>query len=318
MPRKKGKVEFRYYEVPHGEPLLALLGEAWVRPYGYDQNNKPILDLHFHNLLEIGFCYEGKGELVFEGTVYPYKEGTVTIVPKNYPHTTNSVRSVINRWEYLFIDLDKVLPEIMPDRKRQAEQLLECINKNAICTSVSENPDLAALIRAILREMTQRKEMYAESVYGLMRTLFVEIGRCSSGDEKLRDAENAKKADQLQIARALEYVGDHYERAIKISDLAEACHMSETHFRRIFGRCMGMHPIDYVNMVRVKMACARLCKTNETVGDIALKCGFSSLATFNRNFKKVTGTVPVEWRKQPEAYESRLLRKNIEVYDGWD
>lgn len=317
VARKKGKLEFRYYEIPHGEPLLALLGEAWVRPYGYDKNDKPIMDQHFHNLLEIGFCHEGRGELVFEDTVYPYREGTITVVPKNYPHTTNGVRSVVNRWEYLFIDMEKVLPELFPGRKRQAEPLLERINKQAICTTVSQQPELAGLVRSILREMTQRKEMYAEAVYGLMRAMFVEIGRCSVQGEEQPEPERPKKPEQIQISRALEYVGDYYAKPLKISDLAGACHMSETHFRRVFVRCMGMHPIDYINMVRVKMACERLRKTNEPIADVALKCGFTSLATFNRNFKKITGTVPNEWKKQPEAYERRLQQKNIEVYNGW-
>ncbi len=40
--RKKQEIEFRYYEIPQNEPCMALLGEAWIRPYGMDS-------LHFHN-----------------------------------------------------------------------------------------------------------------------------------------------------------------------------------------------------------------------------------------------------------------------------
>lgn len=32
--KKKKQIQFRYYEIPQGEPCLALLGEAWVRRYG--------------------------------------------------------------------------------------------------------------------------------------------------------------------------------------------------------------------------------------------------------------------------------------------
>lgn len=54
--RKKPKMEFRYYQMPPGSPILALLGEKWVQNYGRD-----IDYLHFHNYLEIGFCYYGEG-----------------------------------------------------------------------------------------------------------------------------------------------------------------------------------------------------------------------------------------------------------------
>ena len=52
--RKKPKMEFRYYQMPAGSPILALLGQKWVQNYGNDVDY-----LHFHNYLEIGFCYEG-------------------------------------------------------------------------------------------------------------------------------------------------------------------------------------------------------------------------------------------------------------------
>ena len=49
--RKKPKMEFRYYQMPAGSPILALLGQKWVQNYGNDVDY-----LHFHNYLEIGFC----------------------------------------------------------------------------------------------------------------------------------------------------------------------------------------------------------------------------------------------------------------------
>ncbi len=57
--RKKPKMEFRYYQMPAGSPILALLGQKWRQNYG-----KGVDYLHFHNYLEIGFCYEGEGHLI--------------------------------------------------------------------------------------------------------------------------------------------------------------------------------------------------------------------------------------------------------------
>ena len=52
-------MELRYYKMPEGSPILALLGQKWIQNYGND-----IDYLHFHNYLEIGFCYEGQGFLI--------------------------------------------------------------------------------------------------------------------------------------------------------------------------------------------------------------------------------------------------------------
>ena len=45
MARKKKEImELRFYEVPQGETVLALLGDKWNRVYGHEE-----LHLHFHN-----------------------------------------------------------------------------------------------------------------------------------------------------------------------------------------------------------------------------------------------------------------------------
>ncbi|MCD7882892.1 MAG: helix-turn-helix domain-containing protein [Lachnospiraceae bacterium] len=318
MAKKKENLEFRYYEVPHGEPLLALLGEVWVRPYGYDEYGQPLSHLHFHNLTEIGYCYEGQGTLVLEESQFEYGPGTITMIPKNYPHTTSGVDRSNNRWEYLFIDAEKVLPSFYPDDPRQAGEQLARVHRNAFCTSCEDSPTLAILIQSILREMVDRKEHYADAVNGLLRALFIEISR-----HQPVLIENGKTSgthpgpDSIQISRALEYVGDHFEKPLRVGDLAGVCHMSETHFRRLFGECMGQTPTDYINQVRVRAACELLQKSNEPIAEVAEKCGFCSLATFNRNFRHYMNATPKEWRKSPEAYEHRLSGKNIRMLDGW-
>ncbi|MCD8015278.1 MAG: AraC family transcriptional regulator [Lachnospiraceae bacterium] len=314
--RKKGNLEFRYYEIPHGEPLLALFGDVWVRPYGYDDDGRPLSNLHFHNLMEIGYCFEGKGSIVLEDETLEYGPGTITVIPKNYPHTTNGVDRTNNHWEYLFIDAEKSLSSFYPDDSRQAQFLLTRIYRNAFCTTAEESSSLSILIRAILREMSEHKEQYADAVNGLLQTLFIEISR-----HQRAFIESAPPApqnpDSTQIFRSLEYVGDHFSRSLRVEDLAAVCHMSEPHFRRIFVKCMGVSPLEYINQVRIHAACELLRKSNTPIADIAERCGFCSLSTFDRNFRKYMGSTPNEWRKSPEAYERRLSDKNILIREGW-
>lgn len=96
---KQNKVEYRYYEMPVDSYVLPLLGERWITNYGMDS-------LHFHNYLEIGYCYYGKGRIVTEDQVFDYGDDTFTIISKNVIHRTWSNPERIERWEYLFIDTD--------------------------------------------------------------------------------------------------------------------------------------------------------------------------------------------------------------------
>ena len=67
--KKKKKMEFRYYQLPPGSPILALLGEKWVQNYGDRTADR----LHFHNYMELGYCYYGAGDVVFSRTMHSAK-----------------------------------------------------------------------------------------------------------------------------------------------------------------------------------------------------------------------------------------------------
>ena len=84
--KRKMKMEFRYYQMQDGIPILALLGEKWVQNYGRDVDY-----LHFHNYLEIGFCYSGEGELVLGEETVRFAGREFTIIPPNFPHTTTRI-----------------------------------------------------------------------------------------------------------------------------------------------------------------------------------------------------------------------------------
>ena len=66
--KKKKKMEFRYYQLPPGSPILALLGEKWVQNYGDRTADR----LHFHNYMELGYCYYGAGDVVLGDDTYRF------------------------------------------------------------------------------------------------------------------------------------------------------------------------------------------------------------------------------------------------------
>ena len=86
--------------MPEETPFLALLGENYGRDIDY---------LHFHNYLEIGYCYDGTGTLVLGDKAYRFSGQQFSIIPQNYLHTTNSEPGTVSKWEYLFIDVDAIL-----------------------------------------------------------------------------------------------------------------------------------------------------------------------------------------------------------------
>lgn len=307
--KKKPKMEYRYYEMPTDSPVLALLGEKWIQNYG-----RNIDYLHFHNHLEIGFCYSGKGILTLEDEDRIFTGGMFSVIPKNFPHTTNSDGETLSSWEYLFIDADTFLAEFYHDNPIMADRMIRRVNRKVHFCKVTEMPEMVELIHQIMEIMRNRRELYLEEAKGIVLALLVEIARWNKVEG---EAEGKPVGNSSLISPALDYISEFPDRQIRIEELAQMCHISETHFRRSFSECMNMTPVEYINWVRIKTACDELKKTNDSIGDIAVRTGFTTLSTFNRNFQKVMGISPHEWRKNPEHYERKLLNYDIKTQEGW-
>ena len=106
---------------------------------------------------------------------------------------------------------------------------------------------------------------------------------------------------------ALAYVAQHYQQEIRMTDLARACAMSESHFRRLFYQATGMNPSDYVNRYRIHRALNLLRMTNDSILAVAMRAGFPSIATFNRNFLHYMGQSPKQWRNSQKPYRKDAL-----------
>lgn len=309
MPKKKKQpAEFRFYEIPQNEPVLALMGKKWIQVYGENIDNQ-----HFHNLLEIGLCHYGDGELALEEELYRFGPGMISCIPANYLHVTRSDEGVMAFWEYLFIDVEQVLKDCGKHNVQEARDIVEAINKNAFFIHPDENPMIATIIRSIFEEMQDKKEHYNDCVKGLVYALLFEIARFNGRPVTTNKGKNGG----LQLERAIEYVELHYQENFKILDLAMECHMSETHFRRVFQEKMNMTPVEYVNFVRVKKACELIDKTDISMEDVAERVGFVTPSTFNRNFRRIIGTSPYQWKKRPDNHEGKLLEYKISALKGW-
>ena len=305
--KKKGSAEFRYYEVPREEAVLALMGNKWIQVYGENINN-----LHFHNLIESGYCHYGAGELVIEEDQYRFGAGMVSCIPANFLHVTKSDTHVRAFWEYLYISPADILKQ-QGKPMQETRNIIDAVNRSAFFIKVEENPIFVTLIRAIFEEMQNKNAYYRECVGGLAYTLLYEIARFNGRG----NVQSCGKNNSLQLENAIEYVERNYPNNFKIADLANECHMSETHFRRVFQEKMNMTPVEYVNFVRIKKACELIDKTDISMEDVAEKVGFITPSTFNRNFRRIIGTSPYQWKKRPDNHEGKLLEYKISALKGW-
>jgi PAS domain S-box-containing protein len=101
-----------------------------------------------------------------------------------------------------------------------------------------------------------------------------------------------------EMREVLEYVRDNFSEPIEVKRLAAIVHLSVSQFERRFRKVFQISPLKHIMNVRIRAASLRLTTTNDTIAAIALDCGFYDHSHFTRNFRKLMGVSPKEYRKQ--------------------
>ena len=107
----------------------------------------------------------------------------------------------------------------------------------------------------------------------------------------------AYQLDNASLRRVLDHIEQHLEDEITVAGLAVQAHLSEFHFTRMFTAAVGIPPQRYVSRRRLENAMALLAAGRLPLSEIAFRSGFSSQASFNRAFRRVTGMTPGEYRR---------------------
>ncbi len=95
-----------------------------------------------------------------------------------------------------------------------------------------------------------------------------------------------------RTAMALDYMESHYAEAIRLSDVAGHCHMSESEFSRVFKKEHGVTFCECLLKFRISKACESLGDPRVQVKTVAFDVGFNDMSYFARTFRRHTGVTP--------------------------
>lgn len=311
--QKSGIAEYRNYYLPYDFPVLLLSGEHWKI------SNIPSKNLHFHNCLEIGVCHSESGYMEFNGRQEAsyFKEGDITCVPRNIPHTTYSSPGTESHWSYLFLDPGELFRNISPNFSRNFDLSLSAYKEYKHILSRDEYPQVYQLTMAVIKEMEEKKPHYQTSALGLLLSLCIELHRIQSEGGQESTLTDHPPDNAMVISPVLDYIEDNYAQQFDINYLADICRLSPTHFRRLFHSIMGTSPLDFVNNTRVTKACNLLRSTEYSILEISEMVGFRSVSSFNRHFMEVMQITPRNYRNETLQAKENQSKLSILEYKGW-
>lgn len=250
---------------------------------------------HFHPEYEIQLITSTTGKYFVGDYIGNFAPGNLVMVGSNLPHNWVSnvpqgdhvnERCLILQFDTGFVA--RVI-EAFPEFKR-VELLLDASRWGVLFT-----PETGVAAEPIMREMLGAKGMRRLTLFLALFDLLVQ----SVAPVKLASAaycaDPARYAES-RINHVLSYIGKNLSQALRESELAELVGQSVSAFSRYFRRHTGVPFVQYVNRLRINLACQLLMSGELNITDICYQVGFNNLSNFNRQFLSLKGMSPSRWR----------------------
>ncbi len=172
---------------------------------------------------------------------------------------------------------------------------------------LTQKYDIVSYYETIKAEQIEKNSFYSSIIKAETLKLLVNILRFEPlGKEEISDPSEYGNYKQILSELQRDFASITFE---------EACsryNYSPSHFSRLMVKLTGTSFTKYINILRISNAVDLLQNDNEiSVSDVAERCGFSTLRSFNRCFKELTGYPPTEipknYRLFPELRKGAVL-----------
>lgn len=250
--------------------------------------------VHYNNVWTLVYAKEGAGMYVLDGRLTCLNCNDIILIP---PKVSCSFAPA----------------DIGDEYNENVEIIALCFNQvwlDALLKTFIHYGDLVLRLKEMKSAvmMTGRKWM---SVYNLMNTLaqssdeakplvILQILAQISTDEDTLPIQSSKSPEVADLAekkaRIDRYISCNLLSGVALEDIAAYAGMNRTYFCLFFKKHYGMGLIEYLNSIKLDMACAMLLKSDAAIADIAIQCGFRTVTYFNRVFKAAKGISPKEYR----------------------
>ncbi len=280
--------------LPHAEKLFPH-SSYYVEPDRFPSGNIP---WHWHEDLELIYVLQGEIEIKTANKAINLSSGDAAFINSNVMHFQCPVGSVkvitlnqVFHASIIYGSINSVFYAnyLMP--------ILTCKELDIMTFGQALVADrkITQLIKLSQDLSDEKKTGYEIEVRNALSSMILLIY------EKAYDIINEKRLtssqgeDRLKIM--MEYLHNNYMNKITLLDISYAANISEREAIRTFNNILNLSPFAYLMQYRVRMATTLLTESGFSISQIAYTCGFCSTSYFGKEFKKIMGITPMEYRK---------------------
>ena len=288
----KGAIQMRKFDIYDGKSVAV---ERQQRFRGKDERE------HTHEFVELVYTTKGNFTHCINGKSYAVSRGDLLFINYGEVHSFT-----VDSEEAEFYNFS-VKPEFMSENIVNSETINDIFliflpegteelqSRKTSCVRFfgEERVEIERIAKRMCDELENDDggrpcQNFILNAY--MRLIFAKLIRAlleNVGDER----------PNLLTDEVLRYIDENFTSPVNATTLADHCFYNPAYLGRVFKAVYGKSMNDYIREKRLSYAMELLKTTSLSVEEICQRVGYSGKAQFYKNFKKLYGKAPGEFRK---------------------
>ncbi|MDQ1909054.1 AraC family transcriptional regulator [Paenibacillus sp. GD4] len=253
---------------------------VYLYSVGGMENQIPIHRQHGYTEFIWLHTIQGKGRLLLDAAEYVLEPNMGMLI---YPGVAHKYHSLEEPWETHWIAfhgfgirplLQKLLMTKSKVYRLQNAQLLERHIHDIFTAACSKHHDIGL------------------NTTGKLYNFLLDLPSCVVDERTPANTAAYSLLNQVQ-----EYMEQHYDRNISLSEMAGAAGISHQYLCRIFKQTMQMTPTAYLTKLRLQKAKELLLERDVTITQAGRSVGFWDTSYFCAVFKQHEGITPLDYKR---------------------
>ena len=250
---------------------------------------------HWHNEIEMLLVLDGKMKVGINSETRNLISGDLAICKSGDIHFYDGLDSRCRGLVIAFAP--QVIEDVIsiPANFRLSTPFIDRATVSSACLNPSAIEEIRLTMQKMHSEMDRKDKHYQVFVLSLLHELIGLSLRHLPVNSNVNIRPEPAAARKL-TQKAIKYVENNYALPISLEKVAQHLGITEVYFSRVFIKVTGLNFKTYLNKLRIEKAKNMILYSDDPIVEIASKCGFGSIRTFNRVFKTEKGISPTQLR----------------------
>jgi AraC-like DNA-binding protein len=257
-----------------------------------------ITSMHYHPEYELHLLMKGEGVRFIGDNISNFSPGEVVLLGENIPHGWHCKEEYFH--DNNEAEMETMVIHFSPDflgsnflSLREA-RLLPVLFEKAKGGMLFHN-ETGKKLSEMMIKLDQSENL--ERIISFLSIL--KVLSESADFQPISKMHSFVRSDEFETERlntVCNYTMANYGKDINLEQIASISNLTVTSFCRYFKLMTKKSYNTYLTEIRISHACHFLIADKLSIDQIADKCGFYNISNFYRQFKKVTGTTPLNYK----------------------